>query len=199
MVVLTLALLAAPLAADAQQRSSEAGSSQVTTFDRFRAEWYSRCLAMMAEPKLFGRQGSGTETYRLLWLRSFHEPIVVRLDIDADREAVLTVKILTGDAHCKSSERVRLWQSSTLSRLGVTEFLTALAQADYWNLPTADPTCDATGPVRVACLDGARCLLEALRLGTYHVVDRWSASGIPYRSAVLRLLEVAGVKIEPVY
>jgi hypothetical protein len=177
--ILMLSLFAVPPAVRAQQAST-ARYFPIATFDRFRNEWYSRCLALMAEPRLFGTQGGGTEVYRLLWLRSFHEPVAVRLQVDADREAVLTVKILSGNGHCSPSNRVRQWLSATLPRQRVAEFLTALAQADYWTLTLADPTCDRTGPVRVACVDGAQWVLEAVRSDTYHVVDRWS-NGIPYR------------------
>jgi hypothetical protein len=55
------------------------------------------------------------------------------------------------------------------------------------------------GPAFVVCADGAQWVLEGVRLGTYHVVDRWSSRGIPYRGAVLRLLELAEIEIRSVY
>jgi hypothetical protein len=87
-----------------------------------------------------------------------------------------------------------------VSRQQGTEFLAALAQAGYWNLPTPDARCDlVAGPPSAACVDGARWVLEGVRTDRYHVVDRWSSSGIPYRSAALRLLELAELRIRNVY
>jgi len=117
-----------------------------------------------------------------------------------DGSGVLTVKMLSGESHCKSTESLTRWSVTSLTRQQGTGFLAALEQADYWKLPTSDGRCDrVAGPAFVVCADGAQWVLEGLRLDRYHVVDRWSSREIPYRGAVLRLLELAELEIRSVY
>src|SRR5215471_9852970 len=61
---------------------------------RFVAEWYSKHLAAMGEASLLelSRRDPTAEVYRLLWLRSFHHPISVRLVVRNDGTATLTSK-----------------------------------------------------------------------------------------------------------
>jgi len=50
------------------------------------ARWYSGQLKALDEPSLLAEaRNTSTQSYRFLWLRSFHHPIAVRLDVMADR------------------------------------------------------------------------------------------------------------------
>ena len=42
-------------------------------------------------------------------------------------------------------------------------------------------------------------MLEGVKGGRYHVVDRWSPDGGPFRKAMLDLVALAGMKVDPVY
>jgi hypothetical protein len=193
-LALALAVLAAPVTAGTDYFPPG-------TFGRARTDWYSRCLDLMREPSLVRAPATGwIEAYRFLWLRSFDEPVVARAELEADGSGVLSVKVFGGDARCAPTESLKRWSVTGLSRQHGAEFLAALAQADYWTLPTLDARCDrVAGPAHVACLDGAQWVLEGVRPGGYHVVDRWSSREIPYRSAVLRLLELADLEIRSAY
>jgi hypothetical protein len=126
--------------------------------------------------------------------------VVARVELDADGSGILTVKSLSGESRCRSTESLTRWSVTRFSRQHGTEFLVALEQADYWNLPTVDLRCDrVAGPVFVVCADGAQWVLEGVRVDRYHVVDRWSSREIPYRAAVLRLLELAEIETGQVY
>jgi len=46
--------------------------------DLFVREWYSKHLVAMEEPSLSCGVLEDTETYRFLWLRTFHNPVAVR-------------------------------------------------------------------------------------------------------------------------
>ena len=48
--------------------------------DRVRTRWFSKFLCAFEEDPLWPPRKNG-ETYRFMWLRSFHEPILARLDI----------------------------------------------------------------------------------------------------------------------
>ena len=54
-------------------RSSVTGARPL---DAFRQEWYSKHLNAMGEPRL---PDVPNEAYRFLWLRTFEDPIMVRL------------------------------------------------------------------------------------------------------------------------
>ena len=47
--------------------------------DDFKEEWYSQHLIAMGEPLL---PDGANEVYRFLWLRTFHNPIMIRLTYD---------------------------------------------------------------------------------------------------------------------
>jgi hypothetical protein len=59
-------------------------------------------------------------------------------------------------------------------------FLKLLGQADFWKAPTEEKS-DAVGE------DGAQWIVEGVKDGQYHVVDRWSPEEGPYRKAALFL------------
>jgi len=58
-------------------------------------EWFSKHLTAMAEPPLPHLAATGLEVYRFLYLRSFHHPVVVRVQETAEGH-VLVVKELDG-------------------------------------------------------------------------------------------------------
>jgi hypothetical protein len=52
--------------------------------DAFIREWFSKHLTAMAEPPLPHLAASGLEVYRFLYLRSFHHPVMVRVQESPD-------------------------------------------------------------------------------------------------------------------
>lgn len=46
---------------------------------KFQTEWYSKHLAAMKEASLYASENDAVESYRFLWLRSFHHPVAVRI------------------------------------------------------------------------------------------------------------------------
>jgi hypothetical protein len=112
LLALALALLAAPLTAGTPYFPPD-------TFGQRKADWYSRCLDVMREPSLVRGPVTGwIEAYRFLWLRSFHEPVVARVELDADGSGVLTVKMLSGESRCQSTESLTRWSVTALTRAG---------------------------------------------------------------------------------
>lgn len=65
--------------------------------DRFVSDWYSRNLMALKEPSLFEKQKTLTNvSYRFVWLRTFHHPVAIRLDLKADGTGILTTKVASG-------------------------------------------------------------------------------------------------------
>src|SRR4030081_3548113 len=59
--------------------------------------WYAKHLRAMREPSLWeSSKDTSLESYRFLWLRSFHHPVSARLEVAKDGTAQLFVKVLSG-------------------------------------------------------------------------------------------------------
>ena|ERR1039458_4389217 len=65
--------------------------------DDFKANWYSTQLRALQEPSLFAlATNRKAESYRFLWLRTFHHPVAVRVDLQADGSWMLVTKVANG-------------------------------------------------------------------------------------------------------
>jgi hypothetical protein len=146
----------------------------------FRARWYAPHLLSMQERPLYPLGADEPEVYRLLFLPTFHEPVVVRLsEVEGAWRAV-----------CKRSDgrggygpgRLTTETERDLSAAQANQFRRLLDRAGFWEMPSWE---DSAG------LDGSQAVLEGVRPGRYHVVDRWSPHGTPYARLVEFLLKLA--------
>jgi hypothetical protein len=80
---------------DSTQDSTECANS----LDTFMNVWYSKNLAAMKEP-ILAEYEADNETYRFTWLRSFNEPITIRIQ-KVNSDFTLTVKRLSGQGGYK--------------------------------------------------------------------------------------------------
>ena len=156
--------------------------------DAFVAKWYSKHLAVMQEPSLSCGTLAGRETYRFTWLRTFHHPVVVRVNWLHDGGEISSVELDGAGGYepgsiLKSNKRV-------LSRVDWDALKAAIQRAEFWAMPTQAPA-DLDGA------DGAQWILEGRRGDQYHIVDRWSPESGPYHEASLLFLSAAGIKIKP--
>jgi hypothetical protein len=152
-----------------------------------RDSWYGKHLRAMGETSLLDRQELVTEVYRFLWLRTFHHPVFVRIE-RTDNGGWITTKELGGAGGYEPGKVIRS-EMTALNQRAWCEFLSLLEKADYWRLPTDDN--DFGGE------DGAQWILEGVKDGRYHVVDRWSPREGAYREACLHLLWHSGFEIDP--
>jgi len=150
--------------------------------------WYVPHLVAMKEPSLWETsKKQSNETYRFLWLRTFHHPVAARLEIRADRSGELFVKVLSGAGGYEPGHLIRN-QSHKIDKQLVDIFLKLLDQADFWTATTEQEQTD------VVNLDGAQWIMEGTKDGQYHVVDRWSPKEGPYRKAALFLaIDIGGL------
>jgi hypothetical protein len=150
----------------------------------FREERYSEKLSALEEPSLF--EASKTiETYRFVWLRTFHHPVSVRLNIVGDGSGALTTK-MTGGAGGYHPGKLILSEETKLTKEQVDAFLTQLDKAEFWKLPTND---------KELGLDGAQWIIEGNKKGNYHIVDRWSPTDGPVHVLGLYMIQAGKVKV----
>ena len=149
---------------------------------------YSLHLSFMEEPSLFKMARSkDREVYRFLWLRSFHAPFSFRLHVRPDGTGFLFVK----STNRGGFGQIVLSKIVNLDERQVNRFTTALEDLRFWILPTSDPS--RTG------LDGAQWLLEGVKVGKDHVVNRWSPKDGQSCQLMLDLVALSGITVEPVY
>jgi hypothetical protein len=147
---------------------------------QFKSEWYSDQLRALDEPPLWSlSKTQGRQSYRFLWLRTFHHPVAIRLDVNSDGTSRLATKMTSGAGGFKPGHLIQQ-DVVTLTKTQTDWFLGKIDENKFWELPSKD--------VQSAGLDGSQWIIEAVKNGNYHIVDRWTPGDGPVR--VLGLLMV---------
>ena len=156
--------------------------------DEFLSQWYSDELRTLDEPSLWELSKSKKEeSYRFLWLRTFHHPIAVRIDIKADGSSQLTVKMTSGTGGFRPGHLTKN-ASTALTVAQTNEFRGEIKKYGFWQLESR--------PKETPGDDGAEWILEGVRGGTYRIVVRWTPKNGPVRDFGLFMLEnLANMKI----
>lgn len=159
--------------------------------DNFKADWYSKFLAAMQEPSLLaGSQKPKNQSYRFLWLRSFHHPISIRLDVTENGTGLLTTKITSGHGGYEPG-RLITNRTRKLAPEQTRWVLERIEELKFWSLPTNPPA-----DPNVVGVDGAEWIFEGVKNGQYHVVDRWSPEkGEVHALGIMMLIDVAKLKL----
>lgn len=122
-------------------------------------------------------------------MRSFHNLVSVRLDVESDGKAIVTVKQTSGvggdtPGHLAQNHTRRLTKRERDS------FLEKVNQSGFWHLVSHNDPDDDGGA------DGARWVIEGVKNGDYHAVDRWSPKSGPIRDLGLALIsDLAQMKL----
>jgi hypothetical protein len=138
--------------------------------DQFATDYYSTWLSFFNEPSLLKQTSTetGAESYRFLWLRTFHHAVVIRLDVAKDGTGTLFTKIAAGEAGFGMRNRKIAEDTSRPMSVGAVQLLlTSIHQKDFWTIPSYT-TADQTGT------DGSEWVFEGTSGGKYHVVARWT-------------------------
>jgi hypothetical protein len=163
--------------------------SQDSDLGDFTARWYAKHLRAMAEPSLLeASKDKKLVVYRFLWLRTFNQPISIRLSIRPTGAASLTTVVTSGKGG---------YQPGIVSKNKVTEvstrqlkhFYYRLDEVGFWSMKTLD---EANGGD-----DGAEWILEGIKDGNYHIVTRWTPESGNYRKLCLDLVELSDLTFKP--
>jgi len=130
--------------------------------DSFRVKWYSEQLLAMQEPVIYLNK-SENEIYRFTWLRTFHNPIAIRIENHGDNYYVHW-KLSSGAGGYEPGKLI-INKQIPIDKKTWDEFIDRLHQADFWHMDTR---------VTTMGLDGSQWILEGKKLNQYHVVDRWT-------------------------
>lgn len=157
------------------------------------ADWYPKHLLAADEPSLFeASQRAGASrlrTYRFTWLRTFHGPVIVRVERDAAGGTRLIAKRLSGHGGYEPGS-VDALVERRLTRPEQVAFDRALAGANHLRLPPVDCRMGA---------DGSRWIMEANDGGVYRYVNRWTPEDGAVRDLGDVLLRFTGWQLDPRY
>jgi hypothetical protein len=154
--------------------------------DAFVRGWYSKHLRVMGEQSLSCGPTSDAETYRFVWLRTFHRPIAVRVSRVSGGGRLVAIELTGHGGYAPGGVANRVEKS--VSEADWLTLTAALSATIFWNLPTRPA-------VAILGADGSQWIIEGRRASEYHVVDRWTPRTGPYREAGLSFLRLAGISV----
>jgi hypothetical protein len=163
--------------------------SSDTQEDKFVSNWYSNNLTALKEPSLFAlRETQSLESYRFVWLRTFHHPVAIRLDLKADGTGILTTKIASGAGGYNPGALV-VKQTRLLASEEIQSVLKRVTESNFWSLSTTWAE-DRRGE------DGSEWIFEGVRKNQYHVVTKWAPKEGPiHQIGLLFLVTLARLDI----
>lgn len=188
--VLTMVILIGN-SAYAENSLSNYGSKRTKYFPEgdyynFISQWYGKYLDALNEPSIYKYINQrDKKIFRFLWLRTFHNPIAIRLEIiKNERAGILHVKMTDGKGGYEPG-KIKEDYTKNISKDHIDKFLKLLESDNFWQLPIKD---DGLG------FDGAQWIVEGLYNGKYHMVDRWSPKEGAARNIGLFLLDLSGLR-----
>jgi len=123
-------------------------------------------------------------------LPSFQLPISVRLTVNRDGSGSIVARSV--DTHTgiigkvpSDTGRHVVDKNIVVAKVDVDALLLELQAFSFWSMPTEE---------RQLGLDGSQWILEGVRRGEYHVVDRWSPQEGAYSDVCKHLIQLAGVE-----
>jgi hypothetical protein len=151
---------------------------------------YAELLVLLKEPPLCCKSAVPARTFRFTWNRTFHRPIALRLEEQADGTWLLYTKIANGAGGYD-------WGSLEVNKRRVVPTTKANALVAklapgtrFWSLPVRD---DRVG------LDGAGWIIEARSGDEYHYIIRWSPEKGEVRDIGLAFIALSDLGDEKVY
>jgi hypothetical protein len=156
------------------------------------SEYYVSILSAGHEPPLATLNEMNRETYRFLWFPSFDPALVIRAERRGGSYHLIVRQISVSfnpDTH-KMTSKLEREIDKTLVKEQWEGLVAAIKRADYWKLPSSSPPYGK---------DGASWVLEGMKRGQYHIVDRWSPRDGAYRDACLYMLALAGIPVGKAY
>lgn len=163
--------------------------SETSELNEFEIAWFSKHLYAAKESPL--NETKHAKSYRFTWLRTFHAPVVIR--IDCDKKCTLESKKLSGaggyePGKIESNKRFELTENQS------NRFRSLFEKVDGWNFKPDE---------EIIGMDGSQWIFEYSSSHSYQFWNLWSPSGRKraedYVSMCLFLLENSKLKIDENY
>lgn len=157
--------------------------------DKTKSRVYKSHLAALKEPSRSEFKRMGHESYRFLWLRSFHHPVAIRIHVLPDGSGKLILKITDGSGGYEPG-KLYINRAYRISKRQIERLRQKMEQVRFMSLPSK------TGYRR---LDGAHWYFEVKKDLSYHWVDRWNPKGTDIGKLGLYFIRLARFKPAEVY
>lgn len=168
-------------------------SSRIPIISEFERKWYSTHLQAAGEPSLYLTARTSREvdqvSLRFIWLRSFHPPVIIRIEGHRYGAMYIIAKQLSGAGGYDPGYVVK-----QLDR--------PLTDGEIDQVRT---TLDRANPSQIASVeceigfDGAQWIFEIVDGQGYHFFNRWSPRKGEVRDLGIFFLRLTGWKIKDIY
>ena len=139
-------------------------TSQYKGAEKFLVNWFSKHLFAMKEPLLFNKN-SNRECFRFLWLRTFHEPVAIRIERN-NNDVYLFWKKCDGAGGYEPGNLI-INKRKKLTTSHWNTFTSKIDSINFWTENVND----------FGGLDGSEWILEGASPINYHVIHKWSPKG----------------------
>jgi hypothetical protein len=159
---------------------------------------YGKHLKAMGEPSLLGhsRNGREAEVYRFLLLPCFYRPISVRVTRTGPTASLRAVQLDVMGGY--EPGKVVFNKTTRLIEAQWKSLRTLLERSLFWSMKTNVLWANANFGNFVGNLDSDHWIVEGVKDGKYHVVDREEPEG-DFEALCLYLLELSGLDLEAPY
>ena len=157
----------------------------IASLDEFKVDWYNQHLKAMQEP-LLGLEVQCDEYFRFIWLRTFHNPVLVSFSLRQGKKTIKW-KVLDG-AGGYDPGKIKISNERELSIEEWNKVQEILDDMEFWRLYTENPGNRG--------FDGAQWIIEGRCEKYYHIVDRWTPSkSNSFRQGCLKLLAFTDISV----
>lgn len=148
--------------------------------------YFSRILFILNEPVLKDYRGQ-KEVYRFSWLRSFSQPVVIRVEKHVENIR-LYAKVSIGNSGYDPG-KIRFDTAIIVRQEHIDTINSRLSSAGFWSL-------GAQSQNEIG-LDGAEWIVEVYKDNRYHVVARWMPlKGNSFRQIGEYFISISGIRNE---
>lgn len=148
-------------------------------YDESTAKVYSLYLRAMKEPLLFNKK-TNKEVYRFLWIRSFHSPVVIRIE-KINSKYQLYWKVFN-----RHEWKIKSQNQKHLTEKEWNNFIQLTKKTNFWKM--------SLGKHRSGW-DGSEWVLEGVNNSDYHVVTIFTPSKNEFYKTCNYLISLTNLKI----
>ncbi len=151
----------------------------------FKVQWYSKHLAALTEESLWEKRSvKDLFVYRFISLPTWSNPTSITFNPNEDGTGMLIVKKTDGHGGYGPGKLVYN-KTINLDKNQSNEVLNQFIKINFWKLPTE-------GGIQGD--DGTQWIIEGVKDGQYHVVDRWVTKDSDVYGVGITLLKLAEVE-----
>ena len=154
--------------------------------------YYDEQLQALKETSIGNLPSEGvTQSYRLLWLRTFHHPVAVRVDVLSDGTGRVRIKETSGQGGYAPGKLIKN-DGRKLTQQETQWFVDRMQESGFWDLPSNEKQAE-----NEIILDGATWVVEGKKGGQYHFLERYAptCSDKVRNIGLMMLLDMAKLKL----